>query len=179
MNTKSVWMCVCVLALVVFVCIWPWHEEAGRNGHRGAGWCQLASGHMVQSHLIAITGRFWLDSDTLSRSLLSVSHPPSFLNDSSLFVCPCVFICGFVSCKLWNKLIARFKITWPIIVYVIPNWFWTVRHEATDCEHYPVWYAGGSQFQFHTSQSLFTSSWACFFSAWRQRGPPWYLFCFN
>lgn len=30
-------VCLCVLALVFFVCIWPWHEGAGRIGQRGAG----------------------------------------------------------------------------------------------------------------------------------------------
>lgn len=75
MNTKCLDVCLCVLALVFFVCIWPWHEGAGRFGQRGAGWCQLASGHAVQSHQIAITGRFWLDSDALTLSLLSLTPP--------------------------------------------------------------------------------------------------------
>lgn len=103
-------VCLCVLALVFFVCIWPWHEGAGRIGQRGAGWCQLASGHMVQSHRIAITGRFWLDSDTLALSLLSLPPiPPSFLNNISLFVCLLrvyMWICVLV--MLWNQCITHF-----------------------------------------------------------------------
>lgn len=103
-------VCLCVLALVFFVCIWPWHEGAGRIGQRGAGWCQLASGHMVQSHRIAITDRFWLDSDTLALSLLSLPPiPPSFLNNISLFVCLLhvyMWICVLV--MLWNQCITHF-----------------------------------------------------------------------
>lgn len=161
-------VCLCVLALVFFVCIWPWHEGAGRFGQRGAGWCQLASGHMVQSHQIAITGRFWLYSDTLALtltlSLLSLPPIPlpSLITPVSLSASACLYV---VVVMLWNQFITHFKITWPIIVGVILNWFWTVPHKATDREQHPVRYAGGSQFQFHTSQSLFTSSWACFFSA--------------
>lgn len=88
-------VCLCALALVFFVCIWPWHEGAGRIGQRGAGWCQLASGHMVQSHHIGITGRFWLDSDTLPLILLSVSHPPSSLSSTtalSLSASLCLYV---------------------------------------------------------------------------------------
>lgn len=89
--------CLCVLASVFFVCIWPWHEGAGSFGHGGTSWCQLASGHTVQSHQIAITGRFWLDSDVLTLSLLSQPPiPPFFRDNSSPFVCVCTSRFGLV-----------------------------------------------------------------------------------
>lgn len=119
MNTKSVWMCVCVcLPWFFFVCIWPWHEGARRFGQRGAGWCQLASGHMVQSHQIAITGWFWLYTDTLTLSLLSLPPIPllSLITPVSLSASACLYV---VLVMLWNQFITHFKITWPIIVGVI------------------------------------------------------------
>lgn len=65
---------------------------------------------MVQSHRIAITDRFWLDSDTLALSLLSLPPiPPSFLNNISLFVCLLrvyMWICVLV--MLWNQCITHF-----------------------------------------------------------------------
>ena len=103
-------VCLCVLALVFFVCIWPWHEGAGRIGQRGAGWCQLASGHMVQSHPIAITGRFWLDSDTHTLSLLSLPPIPllSLITSVSLSAF-CASICGIcVLVMLWNRCVTHF-----------------------------------------------------------------------
>lgn len=68
-RTWNQFGCVSVSVWVFFVCIWPWHEGARRTGQRGAGWCWLASGHMVQSHHIAITGWLWPDSDTHSCSV--------------------------------------------------------------------------------------------------------------
>lgn len=87
-------VCLWMLALVFFVCIWPWHEGAGRFGQRGAGWCQLASGHMVQSHQIAITGRFCLYSDTLTLSLLSLLPIPllSLITPVSLSASACLYV---------------------------------------------------------------------------------------
>lgn len=76
-RTRDLFGCARSPLWFSFVCVWPWHEGAGRIGQRGAGWCQLASGHMVQSHQIAITGRLWLHSDTLPLALLSVSRPPA------------------------------------------------------------------------------------------------------
>lgn len=92
MDIKSIWMCVDVcMPWFFFVCIWPWHEGAGRFGQWGASWCQLASGHMVQSHQIAITGQFWLYTDVLTLSLLSPSIPLfSIINPASLSASLCL-----------------------------------------------------------------------------------------
>lgn len=92
MDIKSIWMSVGVcMPWFFFVCIWPWHEGAGRFGQWGASWCQLASGHMVQSHQIAITGQFWLYTDVLTLSLLSPSIPLfSIINPASLSASLCL-----------------------------------------------------------------------------------------
>jgi len=108
MNTKPVWMSVCVLALVFFVCIWSWHEGAWRFGQRGAGWCQLASGDAVQSHQIAVTGRFWLLSDAHAQPLVSPSHPLlSFMTPVSLSASMCldVSLCTDNAFKLILELL--------------------------------------------------------------------------
>lgn len=102
-RTRDLFGCARLPRWFSFVCVWPWHEGAGRIGQRGAGWCQLASGHMVESHQIAITGRLWLHSDTLPLALLPVfPHPTSTLPPSatplSLSAPACLFftrICCF------------------------------------------------------------------------------------
>lgn len=83
---------------------------------------------MVQSHHIAITGRFWLHSDTLMLSLLSLAPIPLLsLISASLSLGLFIQIC--LQVMLWNQCIAYFEITWSIVVGETPNWFWTVSHK--------------------------------------------------
>lgn len=74
---------------------------------------------MVQSHQIAITGRFWLSSDVHMLSLLSLSIPLLFIiTPASLSASECLDV-DFCS---GNTLeLTHFKITQPIIVNVITN----------------------------------------------------------
>lgn len=163
-NTKSVWMCVCVrLPWFFFVEMRLWHEGAGRFGRRRRGLMsagQWAQGSVASDrHHRPVLALLWRPH---TQSPVSTSHPPYFLISSSPFVCLFVSRCGFFCTgkRLGTKFVAHLK-------NYLTNYCWcNTQLMPSSCaqrEHYLVRCAGGPQFQFHTSQSLFTSSWACFF----------------
>lgn len=78
----------------------------------------------------------------------------------SLFVCLCVSGCVFVNrvCFGAHPLILKLpdQLSWLSLCKT--NEFQTVTDKGPSTEHSNLRYAGGSKSQFHTSQSLFTSS---------------------
>lgn len=96
MNTKSVWMCICV-------CL-PWFPLfASGLGMKGPGGlvreAQADVSWPVGTRFsrIRLPSQGGFGSDALALSLLSLHLIPLLsFNDASLFVCLCVSPCGFV-----------------------------------------------------------------------------------